>query len=126
MSAGRTEEARPLAERIITLGKRGGLANLRLAERTVKNKDILNKVRFISRYYGEDEQIAPQTVPQNDEVAQFIARIEQTDDLGPTDEASIEGSPGGVGGVAEVREADVGRRDGVLRVTARAIRAGIA
>ena len=42
-------------------------------------KDILNKVRFISRYYGEDEQIAPQTVPQNDEVAQFIARIERTD-----------------------------------------------
>src|SRR5687768_9296012 len=29
-------------------------------------KDILNKVRFISRYYGEDDQIAPQTVPQND------------------------------------------------------------
>ncbi len=42
-------------------------------------KEILSKVRFISRYYGEDEQIAPQTVPQNDEVAQFIARIERTD-----------------------------------------------
>ena len=26
-------------------------------------KDILNKVRFISRYYGEDEQISPQAVP---------------------------------------------------------------
>ena len=42
-------------------------------------KDILNKVRFISRYYGEDEQIAPQSVPQNDEIAQFISRIERTD-----------------------------------------------
>ncbi len=42
-------------------------------------KEILNKVRFISRYYGEDEQIAAQTVPQNDEIAQFIARIERND-----------------------------------------------
>jgi DGQHR domain-containing protein len=42
-------------------------------------KDILNKVRFISRYYGEDEQIAPQSIPQNDEVAQFISRIERND-----------------------------------------------
>jgi len=42
-------------------------------------KDILNKVRFISRYYDEDEQIAPQAIPQNDEVAQFISRIERTD-----------------------------------------------
>ncbi len=42
-------------------------------------KDILNKVRFISRYYDEDDQIAPQAIPQNDEVAQFISRIERTD-----------------------------------------------
>ena len=42
-------------------------------------KEILNKVRFISRYYGEDEQISAQTVPQNDEIAQFIARIERND-----------------------------------------------
>jgi len=42
-------------------------------------KEILSKVRFISRYYGEDEQISPQTVPQHDEIAQFIARIERTD-----------------------------------------------
>ena len=41
--------------------------------------DILKKVRFISRYYGEGEQIAPQSVPQNDEIAQFIARVEHTD-----------------------------------------------
>ena len=42
-------------------------------------KEILSKVRFISRYYDEDEQIAPQTVPQHDEIAQFIARVERTD-----------------------------------------------
>mgnify|MGYP001600305471 FL=1 len=42
-------------------------------------RDILNKVRFISRYYDEDEQIAPQAIPQNDEVAQFISRIERND-----------------------------------------------
>ena len=42
-------------------------------------KDILNKVRFISRYYSEDEQITPLPIPQNDEIAQFISRIERTD-----------------------------------------------
>ena len=29
-------------------------------------KDVLEKVRFISRFYGEGEEIAPHTVPQND------------------------------------------------------------
>ncbi|MGZ8228869.1 MAG: DGQHR domain-containing protein, partial [Burkholderiales bacterium] len=43
-------------------------------------KDILDKVRFISRFYGDGEEIAPHTVPQNDEIAQFIARIERTDE----------------------------------------------
>jgi DGQHR domain-containing protein len=42
-------------------------------------KDVLDKVRFISRYYSEGDEIAAQTVPQNDEIAQFIARIERTD-----------------------------------------------
>ena len=42
-------------------------------------KDILAKVRFISRYYGEGEQIAPQMISQSDEIAQFIARIERND-----------------------------------------------
>jgi len=42
-------------------------------------KDILGKVRFISRYYGEGEQIAPQVISQSDEIAQFIARIEHND-----------------------------------------------
>ena len=41
--------------------------------------EILRKVRFISRYYGEGEQIEPQTIPQNDEIAQFIARVEHAD-----------------------------------------------
>jgi large subunit ribosomal protein L17 len=40
----KAKEARPLAERVITLGKRGGLHNLRMAQRTVRNKDILKKV----------------------------------------------------------------------------------
>jgi large subunit ribosomal protein L17 len=40
----KAKEARPVAERLITLGKRGGLHNLRLAERTVKNKTVLQKV----------------------------------------------------------------------------------
>jgi DGQHR domain-containing protein len=43
-------------------------------------KDVLEKVRFISRFYGDGEEIAPQNIPHNDEVAQFIARIERTDE----------------------------------------------
>jgi DGQHR domain-containing protein len=43
-------------------------------------KDVLDKVRFISRFYGEGDEIAPHTVPQNDEIAQFIARVERTDE----------------------------------------------
>jgi len=42
-------------------------------------KDILAKVRFLSRYYGEGDQIVPQTISQSDEIAQFIARIEHND-----------------------------------------------
>ena len=54
----KAKEARALAERIITLGKRGGLANVRLAERTVRNRAILQKVfseykdRYASRPGG--------------------------------------------------------------------------
>jgi large subunit ribosomal protein L17 len=40
----KAKEARKMAERIITLGKRGGLSNMRLAARTVRNKAILGKV----------------------------------------------------------------------------------
>ncbi|MCW5576447.1 MAG: hypothetical protein KIT13_10175, partial [Burkholderiales bacterium] len=43
-------------------------------------KEVLERVRFISRFYGEGEQIAPQSLPQHDEIAQFIARVESTDE----------------------------------------------
>ena len=36
-------------------------------------QDLLKKVRFVSRFYGEGgEQIAPSAVAEHDEVAQFI------------------------------------------------------
>jgi len=40
----KAKEARPIAERMITLGKRGGLSNVRLAARTVRNKAVLTKI----------------------------------------------------------------------------------
>ncbi|MCP3167215.1 MULTISPECIES: 50S ribosomal protein L17 [Myxococcus] len=40
----KAKEARKMAERIITLGKRGGLSNVRLAARIVKDRDVLQKV----------------------------------------------------------------------------------
>jgi len=42
-------------------------------------QDLLAKVRFISRFYGEGEEIAPSRVAHDDDVGQFIARIERTD-----------------------------------------------
>lgn len=54
----KAKEARPLAERMITLGKRGGLSNVRLASKTVKSKAVLTKVfdvlakRYASRPGG--------------------------------------------------------------------------
>jgi DGQHR domain-containing protein len=42
-------------------------------------EDVLERVRFISRFYGEGEQITPEQVPAGDDVARFIARIEKTD-----------------------------------------------
>ena len=41
--------------------------------------ELLQKIRFISRFYGEGEQIAPQGAPDNDEIAQFIAKVEKSD-----------------------------------------------
>ncbi|MHB1951701.1 MAG: hypothetical protein ACYCQK_09525, partial [Acidiferrobacteraceae bacterium] len=41
--------------------------------------ELLKNVRFISRFYGDGEQIAPQGVDESDEVGRFIARIERTD-----------------------------------------------
>lgn len=40
----KAKEARKIVEKMITLGKKGGLANVRLASKTVKNKDLLNKL----------------------------------------------------------------------------------
>lgn len=54
----KAKEVRPLAERIITLAKRGGLSNVRLAARTVKDRVVLQKVfseykeRYASRPGG--------------------------------------------------------------------------
>ncbi len=41
--------------------------------------DLLDKVRFISRYHGDGEQIAPEPAPEGDEIAGFIARVERSD-----------------------------------------------
>ncbi|HYV98933.1 MAG TPA: DGQHR domain-containing protein [Gemmatimonadaceae bacterium] len=42
--------------------------------------DLLDKVRFISRFYGEGEQIAPDTKSlANDEIASFISKVERSD-----------------------------------------------
>jgi large subunit ribosomal protein L17 len=54
----RAKEARRMAERVITLGKRGGLHNVRQAERLVRDRVILQKVfgelkeRYASRAGG--------------------------------------------------------------------------
>ena len=42
-------------------------------------EDLLSRVRFISRFYGEGESIMPEEAPQDDEIAAFIAKIEKTD-----------------------------------------------
>jgi DGQHR domain-containing protein len=42
-------------------------------------KDLLAKVRFISRFYGEGEQIAPGRISGDDDIAQFISKIERND-----------------------------------------------
>lgn len=42
-------------------------------------EDLLTKVRFISRYYSEGERITAEEVGADDEVGQFIAKIEATD-----------------------------------------------
>src|SRR5688572_30543666 len=43
------------------------------------SEDLLDKVRFISRFYGDGERIAAEEVEDEDEVGKFIAKIEQTD-----------------------------------------------
>src|SRR6266566_4465908 len=44
-----------------------------------RSEDLLAKVRFISRFYDEGETIAPEEAQAQDDVAQFIARIERSD-----------------------------------------------
>lgn len=41
--------------------------------------ELMSQVRFISRFFGEDEEIAASRIAENDDIAQFIARIERTD-----------------------------------------------
>jgi DGQHR domain-containing protein len=43
------------------------------------SQELLTKVRFISRFYGEGEDIKPEDVPAEDDVAQFIAKIERNE-----------------------------------------------
>jgi len=40
----KAKEARKMAEKVITLGKKGGLHNVRLAQRIVKDREVLKKV----------------------------------------------------------------------------------
>src|SRR5262245_33235932 len=42
-------------------------------------EDLLEKVRFISRFYGDGETLQASEVPEGDEVGKFIARIERSD-----------------------------------------------
>ena len=43
------------------------------------SEELLTKVRFISRFYDEGESIKPEEVEADDDVGQFIARIERSD-----------------------------------------------
>jgi len=43
------------------------------------SEDLLARVRFISRFYDEGEQIRPEEAGAEDDVAQFISKIERTD-----------------------------------------------
>jgi DGQHR domain-containing protein len=43
------------------------------------SEDLLAKVRFISRFYDEGEEIKPEALGEEDDVAQFIARIERSE-----------------------------------------------
>jgi DGQHR domain-containing protein len=42
-------------------------------------EDLLAKIRFMSRFYGNGETIPMETASEEDEVGQFIARIERSD-----------------------------------------------
>lgn len=42
-------------------------------------EDLIRKVRFMSRFYGEEGQIEPAKMEEEDEIARFIAKIERSD-----------------------------------------------
>src|SRR5258708_16874062 len=44
-----------------------------------RGKELLGKVRLIRRFYGEGEESAPGRIAQDDDIAQFIAKIERND-----------------------------------------------
>ena len=41
--------------------------------------ELLEKIQFMSRFYGEGEQIAPDAPEEGDEIATFISRIERSE-----------------------------------------------
>jgi len=43
------------------------------------SENLLTRVRFISRFYDEGQQIPPEEIAAQDDVAQFIARIERSE-----------------------------------------------
>src|SRR5437870_4869871 len=43
------------------------------------SETLLTKVRFISRFYGEEGSIAPEELEEADDVGQFIAKIERNE-----------------------------------------------
>src|SRR5437660_11334053 len=43
------------------------------------SEELLTKVRFISRFYDEGDQIKPDEIAPDDDVAHFIARIERSE-----------------------------------------------
>ena len=43
------------------------------------DEDLLTKVRFISRLFGDDEEISASKIAEGDDIAQFISRIEKND-----------------------------------------------
>jgi DGQHR domain-containing protein len=42
-------------------------------------QDLLNRVRFVSRFYGEGGQIRPEDADSEDDIVRFITRVERSD-----------------------------------------------
>ena len=96
----KAKEARRLAERIITLGKRGGLSNVRLAERSVRSRAVLQKVfgELKDRYASRPGRLHPHRAPG-------LPHRRRGGDGAPR-----AGGPPGEGRLREGREEGVGRR----------------